>query len=317
MSYLNKVVYLSEEQKNTLFANNTITVNGTTVTYDSDDLYIVPDEIDTSPTENSTNLVTSGGVYNAIHNYTPLLATKATAANLPTTTNAIAKYRDANGTFANSSILIDTNNHLKPGAHDSSKLGAVAQGWKELDLAAQKSGLDNGIRFTNGTTTLGHIGGNTEGGLAFIGGTTTSTIYFEPNPSNLSIGIEVKSDKTIVPRANGDHELGSTAASWKNLYLSVQGATQGLFFTDGTNLKGSIFHGDNLSFNTNGNIYLRPAIANIGTPINGAAPGIVIKNTDTQIQTEGILTLQKNSTSTKSVSLVFNETTNALNFVFV
>ena len=68
MGYLNKVIYLSEEQKNTLFTNNTITVNGTTINYNNDDLYVTPEVIDTAPVANSTNLVTSGGVYTSINN---------------------------------------------------------------------------------------------------------------------------------------------------------------------------------------------------------------------------------------------------------
>lgn len=42
-SYLNRVVYLTEAQKTTLFNTGTITVNGTTVNYDSNDLYITAD----------------------------------------------------------------------------------------------------------------------------------------------------------------------------------------------------------------------------------------------------------------------------------
>jgi len=39
---LQKIVYLTEAQAQTLFANGTITVDGVTVTYSADDLYVTP-----------------------------------------------------------------------------------------------------------------------------------------------------------------------------------------------------------------------------------------------------------------------------------
>ena len=66
MANLNKVVYLSEEQKNTLFTTGSVTANGTTVTYNPNDIYITPPAYDAVPTANSSNLITSGAVYSAI-----------------------------------------------------------------------------------------------------------------------------------------------------------------------------------------------------------------------------------------------------------
>lgn len=43
-NYLNKVVYLTQEQYDTLIQNNTITVDDTTITYSDNDLYITPVE---------------------------------------------------------------------------------------------------------------------------------------------------------------------------------------------------------------------------------------------------------------------------------
>lgn len=66
-NYLNKVVYLSEAQKNTLFTNGSVTANGTTITYSDNDIYITPQEYDNAPTSGSNNLITSGAVYSAIN----------------------------------------------------------------------------------------------------------------------------------------------------------------------------------------------------------------------------------------------------------
>lgn len=70
MANLDKVVYLSEAQKETLFTNGSITVNGQTIEYSDDDLYVTPSAIDTAPAQGSSNLITSGAVYNAIQNVT-------------------------------------------------------------------------------------------------------------------------------------------------------------------------------------------------------------------------------------------------------
>ena len=43
MANLNKVIYLTEEQKEALFANGTLTVNGQTITYNDNDIYITMD----------------------------------------------------------------------------------------------------------------------------------------------------------------------------------------------------------------------------------------------------------------------------------
>lgn len=44
MANLEKVVYLTEAQKETLFTNGTLTANGNTITYNDNDLYITPKE---------------------------------------------------------------------------------------------------------------------------------------------------------------------------------------------------------------------------------------------------------------------------------
>ena len=47
MANLKDVIYLSAEDYNTLYTNGTVTINGTTLTYNADNLYIVPDDTDT------------------------------------------------------------------------------------------------------------------------------------------------------------------------------------------------------------------------------------------------------------------------------
>lgn len=43
-NYSKRIIYLSEAQKTELFTNHTVTVNGTTVTYNENDIYVTPQE---------------------------------------------------------------------------------------------------------------------------------------------------------------------------------------------------------------------------------------------------------------------------------
>lgn len=81
MADLGKVVYLSEAQKETLFTQGSITVDGVTIMYSDNDLYVTPSAIDLAPVAQSSNLITSGGVYAALEDkvstsdYTPIAKT--------------------------------------------------------------------------------------------------------------------------------------------------------------------------------------------------------------------------------------------------
>lgn len=88
MANLSKVVYLSEVQKETLFTNGSITVDGQTIEYSDNDLYITPNAIDVEPAQGSMNLITSGAVYNAIN--TKVNSTSPTFSGTPTAPTATA-----------------------------------------------------------------------------------------------------------------------------------------------------------------------------------------------------------------------------------
>ena len=53
MSTLKRIIYLTKDQKEELLANKTITVNGKTVEYDKDDLYLVDAESVVLPLQNT------------------------------------------------------------------------------------------------------------------------------------------------------------------------------------------------------------------------------------------------------------------------
>lgn len=63
MANLGKIVYLSEAQKDELFENGSVTSNGTTITYNENDIYVTPSRDITDLQVNGTSIVI-GGVAN-------------------------------------------------------------------------------------------------------------------------------------------------------------------------------------------------------------------------------------------------------------
>lgn len=63
MANLGKVVYLSEQQKKELFANNTITVDGVTINYSDNDIYATPGDESAGPSLYCTATLSSSGWY--------------------------------------------------------------------------------------------------------------------------------------------------------------------------------------------------------------------------------------------------------------
>ena len=64
---LGNTVYLTNDEYVTLIANGSVTLaSGASIVYSENDIYIVPEVIDTTVTSDSTNPVTSGAVYSAL-----------------------------------------------------------------------------------------------------------------------------------------------------------------------------------------------------------------------------------------------------------
>ena len=60
MANLGKIVYLSEAQKDELFENGSVTSNGTTITYNENDIYVTPSSDIIDIRVNGTSVVSSG-----------------------------------------------------------------------------------------------------------------------------------------------------------------------------------------------------------------------------------------------------------------
>ena len=59
-----RIIYLSDAQRQELFTNGTITVNGVTITYDDNDIYVTPQSEPVSDVQVNGTSVVTGGVAN-------------------------------------------------------------------------------------------------------------------------------------------------------------------------------------------------------------------------------------------------------------
>lgn len=138
MANLKDVIYISNEDYETLVSTGTVTIDGTTLTYDENNVYVTPDKLASSTedgmmssadkskldtitgvtntvTSGSTDVVTSGGVYSAIDAlpkpmlYKGTLGTGGTITDLPTasSTNEGFTYKViTDGTYASQSAKV-------------------------------------------------------------------------------------------------------------------------------------------------------------------------------------------------------------------
>lgn len=96
-SLLGNTVYLTNAEYSTLIVNGSVTLaSGTTVTYSENDTYIVPETLDTTPINGSTNAVTSGGVYSSIETLNQAKLDKSSVKGKGSATQPV--YFDSNGT---------------------------------------------------------------------------------------------------------------------------------------------------------------------------------------------------------------------------
>lgn len=118
-----KKVYLSKANLETLANGGTLTSGSDTFTGDEDSIYMTPETIDSTPTQNSENLVTSGGVYSALANKQDstdnnLNTTSKTVTGAINEVNSIAKEANKAEGFASYSALITALNSASATAYN-------------------------------------------------------------------------------------------------------------------------------------------------------------------------------------------------------
>lgn len=108
MANLKDVIYLSAEDYNTLYTNGTVTINGTTLTYDANNVYIVPDDTDAKISTALANYIAKSSTAGLVKNDgtidTNTYITSAALANYIQTSNTSGLVKN-DGT-------IDTNTYL-------------------------------------------------------------------------------------------------------------------------------------------------------------------------------------------------------------
>lgn len=87
MSNLGKVVYLTEDQAQTLFTNGTITVGGVTVNYSENDIYVTPAQTGGVYVSGNTAYVVDVSTVGQVTVVTPSSGTTFTLAPCPITYN--------------------------------------------------------------------------------------------------------------------------------------------------------------------------------------------------------------------------------------
>lgn len=98
-NYQKHIVYLSDEQRQELFTNGSITVNGQTVTYSDNDMYVTPQEV---PYVKPTNGIPASDL-------DPSALNSKADKNNTTITGSLSLYRKANTTVGTASVALGAN----------------------------------------------------------------------------------------------------------------------------------------------------------------------------------------------------------------
>ena len=222
MANLKRIIYLTQAQKAELFTNNTVTVNGVTINYDPNDIYVTPDD----GTINGHTIL-SDVPANAI--FTDTTYSAGDGLSLTGTTFKNSGVREINTGIANGTILVNTNGTsnsvtvkgLDSAAYTSStdyataEQGALANGAMQktggtftgavtlagdpsLNLqAATKQYVDNNVAFSQSLASGQEIGEIT------INGTTTK--LYAPYPSTPTIAVTQAANAPTLEFVVGTH----------------------------------------------------------------------------------------------------------------
>lgn len=250
MANLNKVVYLSEAQKNTLFSTGSVTANGTTVTYNVNDLYITPPSYDTAPIQNSSSLMTSGAIYNAINNagfltsYTetdPTVPSWAKADSKPSYslseitgaddvkaiealsgTSGLLKKTAANTWTLDTNTYVTTDTKNTAGSNDTTSkiylIGATSQADNPQTYSDSEVYVQNGTLYAVKTTDLSGTANN-KPALIIGGADTAAHLEFDANEiqaktnGTSTTALYINNDGGLVTIGSGGLAITSLTAS--------------------------------------------------------------------------------------------------------
>ena len=121
-----------------------------------------------------------------------------------------------------------------PETADTYKLGSSTKTWKELNIAPQSDGHNNGIGWYNSSGNLvGKINADTAGTTCIYG---NGKVVLRPALTGTAKGIAIEA-ASVTPAATNDVTLGTSSLRWKALYLgttdSYGGINQPIYWKNG------------------------------------------------------------------------------------
>ena len=254
MANLKNVIYLSNEDYETLVSSGTVTINGETLTYDENNVYVTPDKL-ASTTEDGLMSASDKAKLDGIADGSNLVTTNTdqTISGIKTFSNKIGfsnsstniGYRiseNANadlilertndGTTWNTidSIDVGGNAYLRtimPQNSASYNLGSSSRKWKDLFLSGIIRDGNNGTyglslpdttSFTANSELVDTASAQT------ITGKKTIPFVNGSGSTGFTIGFTNSAYYTFMGSCfkgvNGNKDLGESATKWKNLFLS-------------------------------------------------------------------------------------------------
>ena len=197
-NYLNKIIYLTDDQYDTLKNTNSITVNNVTYQFDPDTLYITDTNLITqSPSADGTATQFITDITQ--DKYGKISASKAnldTSGNWNGIANKATNDQDGN--------LISSTYYKLDGSNTGTK----------LQISTQSAAYTNGIQFMNDITKKGSIGADANGTVGIYG----TKITLRPQLDVFTVGVEVTTT-AMYPTAS--MTLGTISNKWSTVYATT------------------------------------------------------------------------------------------------
>ena len=200
MANLGKIVYLSEAQKDELFENGSVTSNGTTITYNENDIYVTPSSDIIDIRANGTSIVSNGIANIPVASY-------LNAGIVKTSTDFGTNMRDAPNQ--------DTLMIVKA---DSANIKAATQKWKPIVPYHQHEATFYGLAKAAGDTTQ-TLSSNTVGNYTDTAKTAIQKMLGIYEPPFVLLNDITLEERTSVSLTADDN---NTPYNLRNVFMEIK-----------------------------------------------------------------------------------------------